>query len=242
MLTRQIPAVSIGAIEHKVYTHVGPLGNSSDVYYGRTISLSLGNFWPLSDCFPPTSSSSRLTPSKVHRLQSEGYCGGVRLLMALCKLFRVITRITTSIFTEIISHLSYETSIPCQTGLSGSSAIVCAASNCLRDFYNVRHLVKVEVRSNLMLNAGKELNMSGDEFPGALNMEMTEVAQQVGAASKFTSSGGAAVAFYPDGPSQAKLLEDECRKAGFILKPIQVELGPLDDDSVAYWVNGLSTT
>ncbi|KAI6668551.1 hypothetical protein NL676_010873 [Syzygium grande] len=70
--------------------------------------------------------------------------------------------------------------------------------------------------------------MSGDECLGALNMEMMEVAQRVGAAAKFTGSGGAAVAFYPDEPSQAKLREDECRKAGFILKPIQVGSIPFE--------------
>ena len=46
-----------------------------------------------------------------------------------------------------------------QTGLSGSSAIVCAALNCLLDFYKVRHLIKVEVRPNLVLNAEKELSI-----------------------------------------------------------------------------------
>lgn len=32
-------------IEHRAYARVGLLGNPSDVYYGRTISISLGNFW-----------------------------------------------------------------------------------------------------------------------------------------------------------------------------------------------------
>ena len=34
-----------GTIEHKAYTRIGLLGNPSDVYYGKTISLSLANFW-----------------------------------------------------------------------------------------------------------------------------------------------------------------------------------------------------
>lgn len=46
-----------------------------------------------------------------------------------------------------------------QTGLSGSSAIVCAALNCLLDFYEVRHLIKVEVRPELILSAEKELGI-----------------------------------------------------------------------------------
>lgn len=32
-------------IERRAYARVGLLGNPSDVYYGRTISISLGNFW-----------------------------------------------------------------------------------------------------------------------------------------------------------------------------------------------------
>lgn len=34
-----------GIVEHKAYARVGLLGNPSDVYYGRAISFSLGNFW-----------------------------------------------------------------------------------------------------------------------------------------------------------------------------------------------------
>lgn len=44
-------------------------------------------------------------------------------------------------------------------GLSGSSAIVCAALNCLVDFYKVRHLIKVEVRPGLVLSAEKQLGI-----------------------------------------------------------------------------------
>ena len=64
--------------------------------------------------------------------------------------------------------------------------------------------------------------MFGDEVLGALNLAMVEVARRVGAASKFTGSGGAVVVFCPDGPSQVKLLEDACQKAGFKIEPIEV--------------------
>lgn len=46
-----------------------------------------------------------------------------------------------------------------QTGLSGSSAIVCAALNCLLDYYNVRNLIKVEIRPKLVLSAEEELGI-----------------------------------------------------------------------------------
>lgn len=34
-----------------------------------------------------------------------------------------------------------------------------AALSCLLDFYNVRHLIRIEVRPNLILNAEKELRI-----------------------------------------------------------------------------------
>lgn len=63
--------------------------------------------------------------------------------------------------------------------------------------------------------------MFGDDALGSVNNQMVEVARKVGAASKFTGSGGAVVAFCPEGTSQVKLLEDECHKTGFELLPLE---------------------
>lgn len=64
--------------------------------------------------------------------------------------------------------------------------------------------------------------MFGDNALGAMNIEMVEIARKVGAASKFTGSGGAVVVYCPDGTSQVKQLEDACHKAGFTFQPIKV--------------------
>lgn len=55
--------------------------------------------------------------------------------------------------------MNYVLNFVFQSGLSGSSGIVCAALNCFLDFYKVRHLIKVEVRPNLILAAEKELGI-----------------------------------------------------------------------------------
>ncbi|CAN4082387.1 unnamed protein product [Withania somnifera] len=333
-------------IEHKSYARVGFLGNPSDIYFGNTISFSLGNFW----------ASVRLEPSLdlvivphpshdlvqfnsvsylVNRLQNEGYYGGVRLLMAIVKIFHNYCKDNNITLHDGNFTLSYDTNIPRQTGLSGSSAIISAALSCLMDFYKVRHLIEVEVRPNLVLNAEKELGivaglqdrvaqvyggvvymdfgknhmdklghgiytpmdidllpplyliyvenpsdsgkvhstvrqrwlegdefirstmeevaniavegrkallgkdysklaalvnhnfdlrrrMFGDDALGAMNIEMVEIARRVGAASKFTGSGGAVVVFCPNGLSQVKQLEDACCSAGFAFQPIKV--------------------
>nr|XP_010922449.1 glucuronokinase 1 isoform X1 [Elaeis guineensis] len=294
------------AIERRAYARIGLLGNPSDVYFGRTISFSLGNFWATVRLEP--SEHLVIRPHPTHDLVS---------------------------FTSI-HHL---------TGLSGSSAIVCATLNCLLDFYQIRHLVKVEIRPELILGAEKELGivaglqdrvaqvygglvymdfskeymdklghgmytlmdigllpplyliyaenpsdsgkvhstvrqrwLEGDEFIissmeevaklalegrkalleknyteladlmnrnfelrrkmfgdgvlGSLNIQMVEVARSVGAASKFTGSGGAVVAFCPDGPDQAKLLEEACKKAGFIVQQVIIVPPVLNDEDL----------
>ncbi|GFZ19055.1 glucuronokinase G [Actinidia rufa] len=318
---------------------------------GKTSPWNFAKSSPLSSPGPPSEcSSARQEPGyclllalgrvlvfsifQVNRLNNEGYYGGVRLLMAVCKVFYNYCRDNKIDLQGGNFTLSYDTNIPRQSGLSGSSAIVCAALNCLLDFYNVRHLIKVEVRPNLVLNAEKELGivaglqdrvaqvygglvymdfsknymddlghgiytpmeinllpplhliyaenpsdsgkvhssvrkrwldgdkfiissmeevanlplegraallennytkfadlmnrnfdlrraMFGDDVLGALNLKMVEVARSVGAAAKFTGSGGAVVAFCPDGASQAKLLEEACHEAGFVIQPIR---------------------
>lgn len=343
-------------IEHKAYARVGLLGNPSDVYYGHTISFTFDNFW--ADVQLQPSDHLIITPHPTHdlvqfhslphlvnRLDNEGYYGGVRLLMAICRVFHNYCKDNKINLHGGNFTLSYDTNIPRQMGLSGSSAIVCAALSCLLDFYKVRHLIKVEVRPSLVLAAEKELgivaglqdrvaqvygglvhmdfskeymdglgrgiytpmdisllpplhliyaenpsdsgkvhstvrqrwlngdefiissmqevanlakegriallekdysklaklmnrnfdlrrSMFGDDALGAINIKMVEVARKVGAASKFTGSGGAVVAFCPDGPSQVKLLENECQEAGFIVIPLKVVPSCLSDEDL----------
>ncbi|KAJ3680843.1 hypothetical protein LUZ60_015332 [Juncus effusus] len=334
------------AIEHRAYARVGLLGNPSDVYGGRTVSFSLANFWASVALRPSEELVIQPHPTHdlvsfssidhlVNRLENEGYYGGVRLLMAICKVFFNYCKQNNIDLRKENFTLSYDTNIPRQTGLSGSSAIVCAALNCLMDFYKVRSLIKVEIRPNLILNAEKELGivaglqdrvaqvygglvymdfskeymdkmghgiykqmdvnllpplyliyaqnpsdsgkvhstvrqrwldgeefiissmnevsklaqkgfnslldknyeeladlmnrnfdlrrkMFGDDALGSLNIRMVLLARSVGAAAKFTGSGGAVVAFCPNGTDQANRLELACKKDGFALERVKV--------------------
>lgn len=38
-------STATAAIEHRSFARIGFLGNPSDVYLGRTISFTIGNFW-----------------------------------------------------------------------------------------------------------------------------------------------------------------------------------------------------
>lgn len=73
----------------------------------------------------------------ISRLDGEGYGGGVRLLKAMCKVFLHACEDRDLQLPERYFELSYETNIPRQAGLSGSSAIACAALNCLLMHFDV---------------------------------------------------------------------------------------------------------
>lgn len=74
--------------------------------------------------------------------------------------------------------------------------------------------------------------MFGDDSLGSLNLKMVEVARSVGAASKFTGSGGAVIAFCPNGPLQVEQLENVCREAGFVVQPAIVVPSFLNEDDL----------
>jgi hypothetical protein len=82
---------------------------------------------------------------RAHRACSLGRAPAVRqagpltrpLLQATCKRFWEFCTQRGVDLPPAAFTMSYETCIPRQAGLSGSSAIVCAALSCLLDFYGV---------------------------------------------------------------------------------------------------------
>ncbi|KAG6502781.1 hypothetical protein ZIOFF_035069 [Zingiber officinale] len=63
----------------------------------------------------------------------------------------------------------------------------------------------------LRIQVTRGRQMFGDDALGSLNIKMIEVARSVGAACKFTGNGGTVVAFCPEGPAQAQILETACK-------------------------------
>lgn len=62
--------------------------------------------------------------------------------------------------------------------------------------------------------------MFGDAALGKMNIDMVETARSVGAACKFTGSGGAVIALCLDGDDQVKALQEACAKAGYIVESV----------------------
>lgn len=105
------------------------MGNPSDGFNGKTISLSIKNFWAEVTIFE----SSRLTltphplndPTEFGSLADlhasydrDGYLGGLRLLQATCKKFYQYCSKHGIALAKRNFTLKYDTNVPRQVGIS----------------------------------------------------------------------------------------------------------------------------
>ncbi|XP_064424777.1 glucuronokinase with putative uridyl pyrophosphorylase [Latimeria chalumnae] len=154
----------IRAISCRSHARIGIMGNPSDGFCGKTIAMTISNFWaevticeskslvlvphPLND---PTEFGSLQDLYCISR--KEGYQGGLRLLQATCKKFYQFCSQNGIALAQRNFTLKYDTNIPRQVGLAGSSAIVSATVKCLMKFYTLTDddLPK-PIRARLVLN------------------------------------------------------------------------------------------
>ena len=124
------------------------MGNPSDGFGGRTITVQISDFGatatleesPVLEIVPhPKHDPFQFESIQAlhHTAEQDGYYGGTRLIYATCKRFydycdRYACEIEQKNFT-----LEYDTDIPRQVGLGGSSAIVVATLRVLMKFYGV---------------------------------------------------------------------------------------------------------
>ena len=152
----------------KSYARVGLMGNPSDGYFGKTLGLSVKNFWATVTL--EASDRLRLIPnplydpnefgslSGLHEIgRREGYQGGMRLLMATCKKFvEFCTQNGISLPNRNFT-VSYDTNIPRQVGLAGSSAIVSALFKALMAFYGLNNYdIPIEKQPSFVLSVEME--------------------------------------------------------------------------------------
>jgi len=132
----------------RVCARIGLLGNPSDGFGGKTISVSIHNFHAEVTLrpsrrlvivahpeFDPNSFSS-LEHLAAHT-DLNGYYGGLRLLKATCRTFAKLCRDANVDVTGNFT-MSYSTTIPRMVGLAGSSAIITAAFKGLMKFYGLK--------------------------------------------------------------------------------------------------------
>lgn len=146
-------------IETYAYARAGLLGNPSDGYYGRTISLLVRDFRARVLLYP--SARLEIRPSKADMPVFEnledlykttrwrGYYGGIRIIQALIVRFIDYCRQEGIALPDRNFTLEYESTIPLRLGMGGSSAIVIAALRALCRYFGVE--ISLPVQANLAL-------------------------------------------------------------------------------------------
>lgn len=147
-------------LRRRAYARAGLVGNPSDGYFGKTISFTLKNFWAevvlyeWEDVEIVLSQEDRSRFRSVKELaqdvRSHGYYGGVRLVKATIKRFVEFCERNKLTLHDRNFSVRYQSNIPRQVGLAGSSAIIVATLRALMDFYGIE--IPKQVQPSLVLS------------------------------------------------------------------------------------------
>jgi glucuronokinase len=131
----------------RAFARAGLLGNPSDGYHGKTISISVRNYWAEVVLYEwdaveiVLAGDDRAKFDSVFELARDvrlhGYYGGIRLIKATIKRFVEYCETRSIRLHDRKFSVRYQTTIPRQVGLAGSSAIIVATLRCLMEFYEV---------------------------------------------------------------------------------------------------------
>lgn len=134
-------------IESRAFARAGLLGNPSDGYFGKTLSIIVRNFGANVSLYESPElvieeqdidkNQFRNIYHLVDNVNSTGYYGGVRLIKATIKTFAQYCEQEHIKLGRKNFTIRYQSSIPRQVGLAGSSAIVTATMKALMRFYQV---------------------------------------------------------------------------------------------------------
>jgi glucuronokinase len=151
-------------IHKRAYARAGLLGNPSDGYHGKTISILVRNFWAEVVLYEwdtveiILAEDDRARFSSVQDLARDvklhGYYGGIRLVKATIKRFVEYCQACGIQLHDRRFSVRYQTNIPRQVGLAGSSAIIVATLRALLEFYAVD--MPLQVQPSFVLSIERE--------------------------------------------------------------------------------------
>ena len=134
-------------IRKRAFARAGLVGNPSDGYHGKTISAIVRNFhaevtlyeWDQIELVFSQEDHSRFRSVEelVQDVDLHGYYGGIRLVKATIKKFVEYCAAQGHGLHRRNFSVRYESDVPRQVGLAGSSAIIVATLRCLMEFYGV---------------------------------------------------------------------------------------------------------
>src|SRR5262249_22001393 len=128
-------------IRRRAYARAGLIGNPSDGYHGKTISLIVRNMYAEVVLYEWEDVELVLSEDDLSRFRSvqelerdvklHGYYGGIRLVKATIKKFVEYCQRQQCALHDRNFSIRYQTTIPRQLGMAGSSAIIVATLRCL---------------------------------------------------------------------------------------------------------------
>ncbi len=134
-------------LRKRAYARAGLLGNPSDGYNGKTISLIIRNFhaevvlyeWDTVEIVLAEQDRARFRSVQdlARDVELHGYYGGIRLIKATIKGFVRYCEERGIALHDRNFSIRYHSTIPRQVGLAGSSSIIVATLRCLMEFYGI---------------------------------------------------------------------------------------------------------
>ncbi len=157
------------ACEAMAYARAGLVGNPSDGYFGKTISIIIRDFAakvslyenPELEVVPSFQDRSRYASIRdlVEDVKREGYYGGIRLMKAAIRKFVEYCDTRGIQLPDRNFSIRYRSNIPRRVGMAGSSALVTATMRCLMEFYEV-DIPEVEQPGLILSVENEELGIS----------------------------------------------------------------------------------
>jgi glucuronokinase len=151
-------------IRKRACSRAGLIGNPSDGYHGKTISIIVRNFWAEVVLYEwdtleiVLAEDDRARFASIYDLAKDvklhGYYGGIRLIKATIKHFVDYCEARNIKLHKHNFSIRYQTNVPRQVGMAGSSAIILATLRCLMEFYAVE--VPKEVQPSFALPIERE--------------------------------------------------------------------------------------
>jgi glucuronokinase len=151
-------------IRKRACSRAGLIGNPSDGYHGKTISIIVRNFWAEVVLYEWDSleivlaEDDRARFASIHDLAKDvklhGYYGGIRLIKATIKHFVDYCEARSIKLHSRNFSIRYQTNVPRQVGMAGSSAIILATLRCLMEFYEVE--IPKEAQPSFVLPVERE--------------------------------------------------------------------------------------
>lgn len=152
------------ACEATAYARAGLIGNPSDGYFGKTISILVRDFAakvtvyenPELEIVPSFQDRMRYSSmlDLAQDVENNGYYGGIRLMKAAIRKFHAYCEAHRIKLPQRNFSIRYRSTIPRRLGLAGSSALVTATIRCLMEFYDVE--IPREMLPNLILSVETE--------------------------------------------------------------------------------------